>query len=69
MDHNLRADMENSSVLSIQHLQISSPKTFRKPPPLPSVKSDLVPGQVVPAHHTGVSREIHVYMNKHINAM
>lgn len=57
MDRDLWADMENSSVLSIQHLQISSPKTFRQGPPSLIGKSELVPGQVVPASTT---QEFHV---------
>lgn len=52
--------MENSSVLSIQHLQISSPKTFRQGPPsliVSKLQAKLVPGQVVPASTT---QEFHV---------
>lgn len=64
MDHNLRADMENSSVLSIQHLQISSPKTFRKPPP-PCLVSNLILYQVKLCQPT--TQEFHVkymYINE-----
>lgn len=49
--------MENSSVLSIQHLQISSPKTFRQGPPSLRVSKLQANLNFVPASTT---QEFHV---------
>lgn len=77
MDHDLWADMENSSVFSIQHLQISSPKTFRQGPPPSLIVSKLQANlnlyrvklcQPVPHRNFMWNTSIR-YMNKHINAL